>query len=206
MLRVRLAVHVDAAQHQSHEWMPAGGMIAAADRENFRTSRWQLSGNLHPLCGHAEAVHSSQPRGQTSSRKAGSGRGAALAADAPGAHSVPGQSAGRPLRQSPKGGRGGKSGLHGHTVPDNDRRARAQGKCHREQTAASHLSLPACRESRERGAVRVKGCGKSAPRRRQRRRHGKPHREQDRIGTARTFFLAQAGKGSGIDVRILPSG
>jgi len=28
------------------------------------------------------------------------------------------QSAGRPLRQSPKGGRGGKSGLHRHTVPD----------------------------------------------------------------------------------------
>src|SRR6266446_7521289 len=34
-------------------------------------------------------------------------------------------------------------------------------------------------------AVRVKRCGKSAPRLRQRRRHGKPHREQDRIGTAR---------------------
>ena len=33
------------------------------------------------------------------------------------------------------------------------------------------------------GRVRVKGCGKSAPRRRQRGRHGKPHREQDRIGT-----------------------
>jgi hypothetical protein len=31
----------------------------------------------------------------------------------------------------------------------------------------------------------VKGCGKSAPRRRQRRRHGKPHREQDRIGATR---------------------
>ena len=30
--------------------------------------------------------------------------------------------------------------------------------------------------------VRVKGCGKSAPRTRQRGRHGKPHREQDRIG------------------------
>ena len=30
--------------------------------------------------------------------------------------------------------------------------------------------------------VRVKGCGKSAPRRRQRRRHGKPHREQDQVG------------------------
>src|SRR5260370_36909464 len=31
---------------------------------------------------------------------------------------------------------------------------------------------------------RVKRCGKSAPRVRQRNRHGKPHREQDRIGTA----------------------
>ena len=31
--------------------------------------------------------------------------------------------------------------------------------------------------------VRVKGCGKSAPRRRQRRWHGKPHREQDQVGT-----------------------
>src|SRR5579862_5468895 len=35
-----------------------------------------------------------------------------------------------------------------------------------------------------RRAARVKGCGKSAPRRRQRRRHGKPHREQDQVGTA----------------------
>jgi len=35
------------------------------------------------------------------------------------------------------------------------------------------------------GMVRAKGCGKSAPRDRQRNRHGKPHREQDRIGTAR---------------------
>ena len=34
------------------------------------------------------------------------------------------------------------------------------------------------------GEVRVKRCGKSAPRVRQRKRHGKPHREQDRIGTA----------------------
>jgi hypothetical protein len=32
--------------------------------------------------------------------------------------------------------------------------------------------------------ARVKRCGKSAPRIRQRNRHGKPHREQDRIGTA----------------------
>src|SRR5712671_2561815 len=34
------------------------------------------------------------------------------------------------------------------------------------------------------GVVRVKRCGKSAPRVRRRKRHGKPHREQDRIGTA----------------------
>jgi hypothetical protein len=34
------------------------------------------------------------------------------------------------------------------------------------------------------GTVRAKGCGKSAPRSRQRMRHGKPHPEQDRIGTA----------------------
>ena len=32
--------------------------------------------------------------------------------------------------------------------------------------------------------ARVKGCGKSAPRPRRRGRHGKPHREQDRIGAA----------------------
>src|SRR5205085_11061198 len=36
----------------------------------------------------------------------------------------------------------------------------------------------------EGGTVRVKRCGKSAPRVRQRKRHGKPHREQNRIGTA----------------------
>ena len=35
------------------------------------------------------------------------------------------------------------------------------------------------------GRVRVKRWGKSPPRDRQRKRHGKPHREQDRIGTAR---------------------
>ena len=39
-------------------------------------------------------------------------------------------------------------------------------------------------------AARVKRCGKSAPRVRQRNRHGKPHREQDRIGTARRAVRA----------------
>ena len=64
-------------------------------------------------------------------------------------------------------------------MPGNARRGRPQGKCHREQTAGARLrGLP----------VRVKGCGKSAPRRRQRRRHGKPHREQDQVGTAAPAF------------------
>ena len=68
--------------------------------------------------------------------------------------------------------RGGKSGLHGNTVPGNARRGRPQGKCHRKQTAAHR-------------AARVKGCGKSAPGPWQQGPHGKPHREQDRIGTMR---------------------
>ena len=70
---------------------------------------------------------------------------------------------------------GGKSGLHGSTVPGNARRGRPQGKCHRNIP-------PTCRLRRR--AARVKWCGKSAPRRRQRRRQGKPHREQDQVGTA----------------------
>ena len=41
-------------------------------------------------------------------------------------------------------------------------------------------------------AVRVKRCGKSAPRLRQRKRHGKPHREQNRIGTVWNASVAPA--------------
>jgi hypothetical protein len=62
-------------------------------------------------------------------------------------------------------------------VPDNLRRGRPQGKCHRKQTASP--------DRRRTGKVRVKGCGKSAPRPWQQGRHGKPHREQDQIGAAR---------------------
>jgi hypothetical protein len=87
-------------------------------------------------------------------------------------HAFAGQSAGRPLPLWSKGCGRGKSGLHRHTVPDNIRRGRPQGQCHRERTASSS------------DEVRVKRCGKSAPRVRQRKRHGKPHREQNRIGTA----------------------
>src|SRR5258708_39875594 len=43
---------------------------------------------------------------------------------------------------------------------------------------------PLAGEGQREGAARVKRCGKSAPRIRQRNRHGKPHREQNRIGTA----------------------
>jgi hypothetical protein len=51
------------------------------------------------------------------------------------------------------------------------------------------------------GAVRVKRCGKSAPRLRQRSRHGKPHREQDRIGTA-TRAVRANDNACGSDVRL----
>ena len=47
-----------------------------------------------------------------------------------------------------------------------------------------HPTLPRLRGRDKGGEVRVKRCGKSAPRVRQRKRHGKPHREQNRIGTA----------------------
>ena len=80
--------------------------------------------------------------------------------------------------------RGGKSGLHGSTVPGNARRGRPQGKCHR--------NIPPTPLSAR--AARVKWCGKSAPRCRQRRRQGKPHREQDQVGTAgRGSRRGQAG-------------
>ena len=74
---------------------------------------------------------------------------------------------------------GGKSGLHTDTAPDNVRRGRPQGKRHRKQTAGSWAARPLNE------TARVKGCGKSAPRGRQRRRHGKPRREQNRIGATR---------------------
>ena len=48
--------------------------------------------------------------------------------------------------------------------------------------SATESKPPSASPSRRMRAARVKGCGKSAPRRRQRRRHGKPRREQNRIG------------------------
>ena len=72
----------------------------------------------------------------------------------------------------------GKSGLHETWVAGNARRSEAIPA--RESATESRPPTPAC------GAARVKGCGKSAPRWRQRQRHGKPHPEQDRIGAARS--------------------
>ena len=91
------------------------------------------------------------------------------------------QPAGRPLPQASKDRGGGKSGLQGETVPGNARRRRLQGQCHRKQTALP-TGFP---RGRSASGVRVKRWGKSPPRDRQRKRHGKPHREQDRIGTTR---------------------
>src|SRR5262249_14678293 len=49
--------------------------------------------------------------------------------------------------------------------------------------SATESTPPACLRFTGR-AARVKRCGKSAPRRRQRWRQGKPHREQDQVGVA----------------------
>ena len=73
-------------------------------------------------------------------------------------------------------------------MPDNVRRGRPQGKCHRKQTARSS------------DRVRVKGWGKSPPRLWQQRRHGKPHREQNRIGMTRTAKAVQPVSGPVIRV------
>ena len=68
-------------------------------------------------------------------------------------------------------------------VPGNARRGRPQGQCHRKQTA--HLRACALRW------VRVKRCGKSAPRFWQQKWQGKPHQEQRQIGVADGLFPAR---------------
>ena len=77
------------------------------------------------------------------------------------------------MAAAPRKGRRGKSGLHKTTVPGNARPGKPEGKRHRKQTAP------------ERSVVKVKRWGKSPPRDGQPDRHGKPHREQCQIGTAR---------------------
>ena len=77
-------------------------------------------------------------------------------------HTYPRQSAGRPPRLCPKGCRGGKSGLHGRTVPDNVRRGwpRASEAGLRESATENRPPRPRCVLAE----VRVKRWGKSPPR------------------------------------------
>ena len=91
------------------------------------------------------------------------------------------QGTGRPRFEQ---ARRGKSGLHGKTVPGNARRPLGV------RESATESIPPVF------GPVREKGCGKSAPRGRRRRRHGKPHRVQDRIGAAYGLFrlVARVGR------------
>ena len=92
-------------------------------------------------------------------------------------HPSPCQSVGRPLRRNRK--------VAGEESPGSmDKRCRITSGG-REPRESATENKPPRRVAYT--AARVKRCGKSAPRRRQRRRHGKPHREQDRIGTARGF-------------------
>ena len=65
----------------------------------------------------------------------------------------------------------------------------------RESATETHRQAPSSvgRPHGTAGAVRVKWCGKSAPRRRQRRRQGKPHREQDQIGAAGGVPVSRCG-------------
>ncbi len=65
-------------------------------------------------------------------------------------------------------------------VVGNANRERSQGKCHRKHTACPPSG----------GPVRVKRRGKSSPRLRRRRRHGKPHPEQAGIGGEATPWAA----------------
>ena len=80
----------------------------------------------------------------------------------------------------------GKSELHRAVcrITSGGRPLRAvNGKCHREDTAPpirfTRADLAGVAET---GGVRVKRCGKSAPRRQQWGWQGKPHTEQDQIG------------------------
>ena len=67
----------------------------------------------------------------------------------------------------------GKSGLREATVPGNTRAGQPDGKRHRNQTTPMYVG------------ARVKRWGKSPPPDWQQDGHGKPHREQCQIGTAR---------------------
>jgi hypothetical protein len=113
------------------------------------------------------------------------------------------QSVGRPLRPTlPSSASGGGSGRGiGEESPGSmDKRCRITSGRREPRESATENEPPRRVAS---AAARVKRCGKSAPRRRQRRRQGKPHREQDRIGTARGFRASEVLRSmSGSAVRV----
>src|ERR1700721_2625875 len=85
---------------------------------------------------------------------------------------------------------GGKSGL---------RRARCQvtpGRREPTESATERYRLSAAQAA----PVRVKWCGKSAPRGWQHQRHGKPHLEQDQIGKQAAPLAAVCGPHIGFRV------
>ena len=90
-----------------------------------------------------------------------------------------------------KGRPRGKSGLHKATVPGNARRGVTRGKAPQKTDRLARIGQPIHTR------VRVKRWGKSPPRDGQPDWHGKPHREQCQIGTAR--------KASGTRGRFSPS-
>jgi hypothetical protein len=109
-----------------------------------------------------------------------------------------GAPAGRPLHrglltEARKGVGGRKVRTPQGGAPANGRAGKPDGKWHRKHTAFAEpvdvgssgaypsqcAATPKCTGSTE---VRVKRCGKSAPRRRQRRWQAKPRTEQDQIG------------------------
>ena len=82
-------------------------------------------------------------------------------------------------------GAGGKSGLHGNTVPANGRRAYAfSGSAGGAKPRESATENKPPWQGATPPAARVKRWGKSPPRPWRQGRHGKPHREQGRIGAA----------------------
>ena len=95
---------------------------------------------------------------------------------------------------------GGKSGLHGNRAPGNARRgSHVPWDVANLRESATESRPPAVAPRHWR--ARVKGCGKSAPRPRQRGWHGKPRPEQGRIGAARPAFC-RAGHVSGPAARV----
>ena len=103
---------------------------------------------------------------------------------------APGASPGRKVR-TPQGAMLRNSGLTGDTRRRSVGRL-ADGQCHRKLD-----------RQRRKPLVRVKRCGKSAPREAQATRHGKPHRVQGQIGNRGVARFASPLNGAGFGYWLL---